>query len=70
MFLYQLIMHYFNKAYGGVEVQIHVFLASTLLGGDWSDSRPSRLNPNERASGTHTIGVWVSFGISLDHMEY
>jgi hypothetical protein len=28
------------KAYGGVDVWIHVFLTSALIGGEWSASRP------------------------------
>jgi hypothetical protein len=46
------------KAYGGVDVQIHIFLTSALAGGEWSASRPGRLIPGERAPGTHWIG-WV-----------
>jgi hypothetical protein len=28
------------KAYGGVDVEIHMFLTSALVGGEWSASRP------------------------------
>jgi hypothetical protein len=42
------------KAYGGVDVSIHVFLTSALAGGEWSASRPCRFTP-----GTHWIGGWV-----------
>jgi hypothetical protein len=28
------------KAYGGMDVQIHIFLTSTLAGGEWSAWRP------------------------------
>jgi hypothetical protein len=52
------------KVYGGVDVQIHVFLTSTLVGGEWSDSRPSRFNP-----GTHWIGGWVGPRAGLDNAE-
>jgi hypothetical protein len=31
--------HYAMKTYGGVDVQIHVFLTSALVGGEWSASR-------------------------------
>jgi hypothetical protein len=31
------------KTYGGVDVQIHVFLAYTLFGGEWSASSPAEL---------------------------
>jgi hypothetical protein len=30
------------KAYGGVDVQIHIFLNSALAGGELSASRPGR----------------------------
>jgi hypothetical protein len=40
------------KAYGGVDVQIHIFLNSALAGDEWSASRPCRFTP-----GTHWIGV-------------
>jgi hypothetical protein len=35
------------KAYAGVHVQIHVFLTSTLDGGEWSASRPAALTPEK-----------------------
>jgi hypothetical protein len=47
------------KANGGVEVYIHIFLTSALVGGEWSTSRPGRFNPRERPPGTHWIGGWV-----------
>jgi hypothetical protein len=30
------------KANGGVDVKIHIFLTSALVGGEWSASRPGR----------------------------
>jgi hypothetical protein len=39
------------KAYGGVHVQIHIFLTSALTEGEWS-----AFTPCERARGTHWIG--------------
>jgi hypothetical protein len=30
------------KAYGEVDVYIHIFLTSALVGGEWSASRPGR----------------------------
>jgi hypothetical protein len=42
------------KAYGGVDVQIHIFLTLVLVGGEWSASRPGRFTPS-----THWIGGWV-----------
>jgi hypothetical protein len=54
-----LIKHYAMKAYGGVDVYIHIFLTSALAGGEWSASRPCRFTLGERAPGTHWIGGWV-----------
>jgi hypothetical protein len=36
------------KAYGGVDVQIHVFLTSALDGGEWSASSPWRFTCGEK----------------------
>jgi hypothetical protein len=33
------------KAYGEVDVYIHIFVTSTLLGGGWSASRPGHFTP-------------------------
>jgi hypothetical protein len=33
------------KAYGGVDVWIHIFLTLALAGGEWSASRPGPLYP-------------------------
>jgi hypothetical protein len=57
------------KAYGGVDVQINLFLTSALAGGEWSASRSGRFTPGERASGTHWIGGWVDPGAGLDDVE-
>jgi hypothetical protein len=35
------------KAYGGVDVQIHIFLTSAPVGGEWSASHPGRFNPGK-----------------------
>jgi hypothetical protein len=32
--------HYAMKTYGGMDVQIRVFLTSALVGGEWLASRP------------------------------
>jgi hypothetical protein len=57
------------NTYGGVDVHIHIFLTSALVGGEWSTSRPGRSTPEERAPGTHCIGGWVGPGAGLDDVE-
>jgi hypothetical protein len=57
------------KAYGGVDIYIHVLLTSALVGGEWSASRPGRFPPGGRASGTHWIGGWVGPSTGLDDVE-
>jgi hypothetical protein len=47
------------KTYGGVDVQIHVFLTSALVGGEWSATCFGRFTPWERSPGIHWVGVWV-----------
>jgi hypothetical protein len=56
------------KAYGGVDVYIHVFLTSALVGGE-SASRPGRFTREERAPGTHRIEGWVGPRAGLDDVE-
>jgi hypothetical protein len=43
----------------GVDVYIHIFLTSALVGGEWSASRPDRFTLEEMAPPTHWIGSWV-----------
>jgi hypothetical protein len=57
------------KAYGGVDVYIHIFLTSALAGGEWSASHPGRFIPGKRAPGTHWIGGWVGPRAGLDDVE-
>jgi hypothetical protein len=57
------------KAYEGVDVQIHIFLTSTLVGDRWSASRFGRFPPRETAPGTHQIKGWVDPRARLDDME-
>jgi hypothetical protein len=57
------------KAYRGVDVYIHIFLTSALVGGEWSTSRLGRFTPGERAPGTHWIGGWVDPRAGLDDLE-
>jgi hypothetical protein len=57
------------NAYGGVDVQIHIFLTSALAGGERSTSRPGRFTPEERAPGTDCIRGWVDSRAGLDDAE-
>jgi hypothetical protein len=56
------------KAYGGVDVEIHIFLNLALAGGEWLASCLIRFTPGERALSTQWIG-WVDPRNSLDDME-
>jgi hypothetical protein len=57
------------KTYGGVDVQIHIFLTSVLVGCEWSVSRSDRFTPGERALGTNWIEGWVGHRAGLDDVE-
>jgi hypothetical protein len=57
------------KTYGGVDVEIHIFLTSALNGGEWSATSPGRFTPGEIASSTHWIGGWVGPRIDLEDVE-
>jgi hypothetical protein len=57
------------KTYGGVDVYIHIFLTSALVGGEWSASRHGRFTPGEIAAGTHWLGGWVDPRAGLDDVE-
>jgi len=48
-----------------MEVQLHPFLNSVLVGDEWSASCPSHFTPRERAPSTHWIRGWVIPGASL-----
>jgi hypothetical protein len=52
------------KAYGGMDVQIHIFLTSALAGVEWLASHPGRFTP-----GTHWIGIWVVPRAGVDDVE-
>jgi hypothetical protein len=56
------------KAYGGMDVEIHVFLTSALVGSELSTSRPGRFTSGERAFSTHWIRVWVGLRTGLDEV--
>jgi hypothetical protein len=47
------------KTYGGVDVEIHVFLTSALVGNKWSASRPGRFTPGDNAPRTNGMGGLV-----------
>jgi hypothetical protein len=57
------------KAYGGVDVEIHIFLTSALVGGEWLASRPHGFTPGESAPGTHWIGGRVGRRAGMDDVE-
>jgi hypothetical protein len=57
------------KAYGRVNILIHIFLTSELAGDEWSLSRPDSFTPGGKAPGTHWIGGWVDLRDDLDDME-
>jgi hypothetical protein len=57
------------KAYGGMDVQIHIFFTTALVIGEWSVLGSGRFTPGERAPGTHWIGGWVDIRAGLDDME-
>jgi hypothetical protein len=63
------IKHYAMKAYGGVDVEIHIFLTSALVGGEWSASRTGRFTSGERAPSIRWIGGWVDPRVGLDDTE-
>jgi hypothetical protein len=52
-----------------MDVYIHIFLTSTLAGGEWVASRPGRITPRGRAPVTHWIGGLVDPRASLDDVE-
>jgi hypothetical protein len=57
------------KVYGGVDVQIHIFLTLALVGGEWSASCPSRFTPRETFPGTQWIRGWVGLRAGLEDVE-
>jgi hypothetical protein len=57
------------KAYGGVDVQSHIFLILAAVGSEWSATRPGRFIPGEKDTGTHWIGGWVGPRTGLDEVE-
>jgi hypothetical protein len=48
------------KTYGGVDVQIHIFLTSAIPGDKWLASHPIQFNPPEKEPPSIScIGGWV-----------
>jgi hypothetical protein len=52
-----------------MDIYIHIFLTSKLVGGDWSASLPCCFTPSERDTSTYWIGGWVSARADLDSTE-
>jgi hypothetical protein len=57
------------KTYGGMDVEIHVFFATALVGGEWSASRLGRFTPREIATGTHCTEGLFRPGAGMDNVE-
>jgi hypothetical protein len=53
------------KAYGEVNVYIHILLDSEIVGSEWSALHPGRFTPGERAPDSQWIGSWMGprFGL-------
>jgi hypothetical protein len=47
------------KTYERVDLQIHIFLISALVGGEWLASCPCRFTPGEEVPCTHWTVGWV-----------
>jgi hypothetical protein len=52
-----------------VELQIHIFLTSALVPGEWTTSRSRRFIPLEISPRTHWIGGWVGPRNGLDDRD-
>jgi hypothetical protein len=57
------------KECGGVDIYIHIFFTSALVGDEWPPLRSYRFTPGERAPGSHFIGGWVGPRADLDNVE-
>jgi hypothetical protein len=57
------------KAYGGVDVYIHILWTSALAGSKWSGSRSGHFTSGERNPCTHWIGGWLDPIAGLDDVE-
>jgi hypothetical protein len=57
------------KAYGGVDVEVHVFFILAQVGSEWSASRLCRFISEKWVPGTQRLEDWVDFVSGLDDME-
>jgi hypothetical protein len=57
------------KTLMAVEIYLHAFLVSTVVGGKWSASRHGRLIPSENAPGIHWTGGSVASRGRFDAVE-
>jgi hypothetical protein len=58
------------KAYGGVDVQVYIFLTLPLVGCEWSASRPCLFPPTSGKEPLyHWIEGWVGLRAGLDGMQ-
>jgi hypothetical protein len=57
------------KTYWAVDVEIHVFLDTALVGGERSASRPCRFIPTGRVPVTNSTGGWVGPRAVLNDVE-
>jgi hypothetical protein len=53
----------------GAWIYRSIFLTTTLVGEEWSVSRPGHYTPRERALGTHWIGGWLDPKTGLNDIE-
>jgi hypothetical protein len=58
------------KAYGGMDILIHVFFTSAIVESDWSASRLCRFTPEKIAPCAHWVEGWVGFSTGLDDVKY
>jgi hypothetical protein len=57
------------KAYAGVDVEIHNFLTSAQVGGEWPASCLDRFTPEERAPNTIWTGALAGHRAGLDDVH-
>jgi hypothetical protein len=57
------------KAYWEVDVYVHIFFTSVVVGGEWSASRLFLFTPREGAPGTHWIEDRVDPRAGLDDVK-